>query len=256
MDQEKIFFTLTFLLILSSLVLIIYSAHVIRISHEILTPPSAKVVSVYLCNGKIIISLLLNNTTPYPITINGGKISIVQTNQTILVRPSTLAKEEIINVSAPLLPSYAYYSTIGIKGLICGNISQNKVYISFYCVAAIHVVSYVKVVHLTYFNGTANVTFLVSTPVNSTVNFIRYIQLANDNLSRFVVENLGEIYIGRSFPAGVHNFTVSIAFPIVFCNSLKKGYTYTFFTYLNLTCHYLDENVTKCLQIYYIFSRN
>ncbi|MQL56454.1 hypothetical protein [Acidianus ambivalens] len=68
-----------------------------------------------MCNGKIILSLLLNNTTPYPITINGGKISIVQTNQTILVRPSTLAKEEEINVSAPLLPSYAYYSTIGIK---------------------------------------------------------------------------------------------------------------------------------------------
>ncbi|BDC17212.1 hypothetical protein [Acidianus sp. HS-5] len=254
MDQEKIFFILTFFLIISSLVLIIYSVHVIRISHEALTPPSARVVSVYLCNGKVTITLLFNNTTPYSISIKGGNIRIVQTNQTIPVKPFTLYKIKDVNVSAPLLPCYVSYSTLGIKGLICGNVSENKVYITFYCVASIKIVTYVKVVHVSYFNGTANVTFSVFTPLNSTVNFIRCIQLANDNLSRFVAENFGEIHLNYSLPYGLHNFTITIHFPTVFYNTLEKGYTYTFFTYVNLTCHYLYKNVTKCLQVYYIFT--
>ncbi|NON63186.1 hypothetical protein [Acidianus sp. RZ1] len=250
--EEKVFIAIVLVMLLSSMVLVFYTKNIIKVERGVLSPPTAKVLDVKLTQGKIIITILINDTI-YPINVTGGYVQIYQTNQTAKIPPFSLSGSKKINVTIPFSYEDSTLSLLILRGLVQGIMNGSLVYITFSSTEPIHVVYSIDVKNVTYSKGISNLTLYTFFPVNYTVISVQFYSIVNDNLSIFIARTNEITPVNLSFPAGENTFSLNLNYSEVFYNSLMNGNLYTFSGKVTVLLHYPGYNESKTFYVTHEF---
>uniref|UniRef100_A0A2U9IBD0 Uncharacterized protein n=1 Tax=Acidianus brierleyi TaxID=41673 RepID=A0A2U9IBD0_9CREN len=214
-------------------------------------PPYAKVIGAFTSNGKINVEIKIENES-FPIKIEGGYVSILNTHQKENISPTNLT---IFNVSFPITRDLASFSTVSVNGVIQGIMKGNKVFITFSSVAILHISISVTIINFTYNNYTEDIYLKIFNPINITIFGIKYPSISNANLSQSVV---GGYYfpLNITLPIGVHYLNISLNFKkypnsLIYDRNLSIGYYYYFSGYL-LTRLYFIPPQNDTFYLYHI----
>ncbi len=232
MDSNlKIFVVIVIVLLLVAMFSTIYATKITLRSGKFY-PPYAKVVGAFTVNGHVNVEIKVENES-IPIKIEGGYVSIINTKQKENISPTNLT---MFNVSFPITPNLASFSTISINGVIQGIMKGNKIFITFSSVTTLHISISITVINFTYSNDTENIYLKIFNPINMTLFGIKYPSITNANLSESIV---GGYYfpLNITLPVGVHYLNISINFKeyptsSIYYKNLSAGYYYYFSGYL------------------------
>lgn len=179
----------------------------LTLERGVIYPPYATVLKAYTYNGSIYVTIGVFNET-YPISILGGYVKIINTQQETNITPTT---SKVFNVTFPITPALAAFSSITVQGVIKGTMKGNPIYITFSELVHLNISTEVSVVRFTYMDSEANITLYISNPLNITILSINNIALANANTSTLVA-TIGKQILNLSLPQGVHYITITINF--------------------------------------------
>jgi len=175
----------------------------------------------------------------------------------------TIINSTLVFVRLPIKPLLYPNQSVGIKGLIKGEINGSTTYISFFNFGHIYVENSIKIVKVYYstVNGstilivTLNVSSIVPVEIIYAVN----ISLSHEHYYVFNTQNI-PFFNNTYIPAGVHvvNLTTTLTpvlsgnkFVLIYQKEINCNLTYTLYFPLYVKYLYPSENITTLEVLYY-----
>jgi len=257
--RHKVFYiSLVLLLIISLLFTFLTSKEYYTLSKPTSLPYAYVNKVVANSSGFYFFFHIYNNG--YPFLPQSGYIAVPDLGESgnISVINSTL-----VYVKLPLKPLLYPNQTVGIKGLIKGEINGSPTYISFFNLANIYVQNSIKIVKV-YYYSTKNSTLLIVTLNVSSIVPIQIIHAVNISLTygTYYVFNTQNVFLFNNtyIPAGSHlmNLTANLTpfvsgkkFVLVYQKEINYNLTYSLYFPVYIKYLYPSENITNLNILYY-----
>jgi len=257
--RHKVFyFSLALLLIISLLFTLLTSREYFTLSKPTNLPYAYVNKIVANSSGFYFFINIYNNG--YPFVPQSGYIVVPDLGEGGNI---TIINSTFVFVKLPLKPLLYPNQSVGIKGLIKGEINGSPTYISFFNFGNIYIENSIKIVKVYYLSNKNSSLLIVTLNVSSIVP-IELVHAVNISLSheRYYVFNTQNVFLFNStyIFAGNHlvNLTTTLTpfisgnkFVLIYQKEINYNLTYTLYFPLYVKYLYPSENVTTLDVLYY-----